>query len=379
MIVKNSEWQQTQERLRQLEKSNADLLKNNERLIEMGFRKAAQQARKKAEASDNVLLRNQIAHMRQIDFLETAISLISWEKLPDSPYDFFHSKRIERMISDYGAICIFKGKYLGVDNWFALPFVGKAGTLNAYGDYTIVTPYIPSAMYGIKESAAGAQPFGDLTVNKDCIIVTDLYEYKQTNGNASLFTIRTAIDIYSYLIADCEVAKITNRNWLKIPFLFNSKGVKKQDFEAMLMDIKKIVQGAKDNDDAIVTDYAEAFEILQTGVQYFGKEFQEAIIDYENTLFEYLGIAHNQNEKKAQQVEAEIIKNRDQYNIRIIRRLQNRQIGIDAAKKIWSEWRDVELKCNLFDYQTADYELKNILDGVEPEENNKNEFAKSNA
>lgn len=376
MIIKNAEWQEIQNRISAIEKQNKQLYKDNERLIEMNQRYAAQKARRNLEESDNVKLRDRIATMRTLDFLETAISILSWDALPDSEYGFFYSKRIEKMISDFGAVCIFPDKYLDRPNWWVLPFTGDGGSINGYGEYSIITPYIPSGIAGAPEQLKGGAVFGRKIVNKDCVIVSDMYEYHQTNGNTSLFTLRGAIEIYARLIADCEVAKKINRNWLKIPFLFDSKGVKKQDFDAMMNDIKKIIVGTENNDEAIVTDYADNFNILPTNVAYHGRDLQEAIIDLENTVFEYLGIAHNQNEKMAQQTNAEVYKNADQYNIRIMRRIQNRQLAIHNAKKIWKNWGNVSIKCNLYDFKRSNITLEIMQN--QARERKDNELSKSN-
>lgn len=181
----------------------------------------------------------------------------------------------------------------------------------------------------------GSQYFKDMIVNKDCVIVSDFFFPTLTAGNTS-FTVFQAIELYAAMVADCEVAKKVNRNWIKLPMLF---GIDTSDEDtiktanALSLEIKQLLLATEDNEDAFVSRVVPYLKTLSTNAQYFGKELSEEIKNYKNEMFEFLGIAHNQNEKKERQITSEIEVTADQYNMNITKRLKtvpmrwNRQKG----------------------------------------------------
>lgn len=342
-------------RLNELTKQNDDLIKRNELLSEMCTRKLAQKARHDLESSDRVLLRKKIERLVYAELSEAAISVLEWEKLPDTNLAFFNSKRVEKSIY-MRPTCIFPEKINGDILWYSMPFTGVAGSLDPNGEFAIVKPYIPS---GTGKNAPASGSFSEKVVGKDCIIITDFFQFNQTNGNDS-FVLRELMQTYAMLIADCEVAKLTNRNWLKIPFLIDSAGVDPKQMPKLMLSIKNVIEGLGDNEEAIVTEYANMIKLLPTGAQYHGDKLDEAIKTYWDAAFAAIGIAHLGQEKKAQQNVDETSKNSDQFNIRVVSRLQNRNLGIEQAKKIaennpvWAPWREVSLKVNLSAYNKND-------------------------
>lgn len=92
-----------------------------------------------------------------------------------------------------------------------------------------------------------------MIVNKDCVIVSDFFFPTLTAGNTS-FTVFQAIELYAAMVADCEVAKKVNRNWIKLPMLF---GIDTSDEDtiktanALSLEIKQLLLATEDNEDAV--------------------------------------------------------------------------------------------------------------------------------
>ena len=330
-----------------LEKS----IKDTDRLREICYRKLAQAAREKV--NDGTTLYERFRDLKTADFLETAISIFSWEDLPESELNVFNSKRIETQVANFGKVVIFPSEYVynnasgerkKVGDFLVLPFNGALGALDSYGEYPIIKPYAPSGSL--------AYDFPTLTVNKDCVVISDFFNFGQTNNNLSL-TLRAAIDLYCSLIADCETAKKINRNWLSVPLLFSynddmdEKGVKK-DFDAFIKEVKEIVENIEGYSNAIVTSLAKNIMPIPTGAQDHSAALEQAKRDYENELLNYLGIGTIRNENKVRKITAEFEETSDIYNINIVKRLQNRERANEQAKKIWGEkWGNPKLKVNL--------------------------------
>ena len=341
------------DRLMQLEAANNKSQKDNQILREQIFKLTAQAARAKVEKSDRAKLRNHVKRLYMNSFQETAISIFDWQNLPE-PKEIvggtrFDSKRIESMIARCGRVTIFPyyysfpnldGHMVRKKTYLALPFTGSYG-LDCYGEFGVVRPY---AAFG------GSQYFKDMIVNKDCVIVSDFFFPTLTAGNTS-FTVFQAIELYAAMVADCEVAKKVNRNWIKLPMLF---GIDTSDEDtiktasALSLEIKQLLLATEDNEDAFVSRVVPYLKTLSTNAQYFGKELSEEIKNYKNEMFEFLGIAHNQNEKKERQITSEIEVTADQYNMNITKRLKNRTDALEQAKRLWPEdWGGVNIKVKL--------------------------------
>ena len=117
---------------------------------------------------------------------------------------------------------------------------------------------------------------------------------------------------------------------------------------ALSLEIKQLLLATEDNEDAFVSRVVPYLKTLNTNAQYFGKELSEEIKNYKNEMFEFLGIAHNQNEKKERQITSEIEVTADQYNMNITKRLKNRTDALEQAKRLWPEdWEGVNIKVNL--------------------------------
>lgn len=337
-------------------------IKNNEILKEIAYRHEAQLAREKCEKGAGQELFDAVFNLKTADYYETAISTFSWDSLPNSERNFFNSKRIEKQISDFGKVCIFKKEYKYKDatntektekQFLVLPFVGIGGTVNCYNEFEVITPYSPAGDNGDNVY------YAPMTVGKDCVIITDFFQWSQTNANLSL-SIRAAIELYARLIADCETSKKINRNWIKIPLLFlpeEGTGAKRKDYDAFINEVKNIVEGIENYDSAIVSKYAESIKPIPTGVQYFGEELTQCAKDYENDLRNFLGIGTIKNETRARKITAEFEKTADQYNINIKKRLQNRLLALEQLKKIFPEdFSKTSISVNLDDFYGAEME-----------------------
>lgn len=337
------------------------LEKDNKRLTEMAFRHEAQIARNKIQPSENKKFRQLIKNIKYNDFMETAVSIFSWENIPETFLDFFNSKRIEKELLKHGKVCIFKHKYK-VENeereeLHILPFTPDSASLNCYGEFETIRPYNASGNKDYK--------YPTLVVNKNCVVLVDYFQFAETNSNNS-FTIKAAINLYCDLISDCEMTKIVNRNYLKVPFVFSADEITdKKDAEKLAMSVKSIIEGINDNEECIITDIVKYLKILELKPMYYGKELTECIRDYENELLGFLGIGHINNEKKERMISGEIDNLQDQYNINIVKRLQNREKALKNLKRIFTELANVSIKVNLENYNNKGGE--------------KNEFSDNNA
>lgn len=354
---RKDELQELNARLQLLESEKKKSEEDSRILREQLFKITAQTARTKVTNSQRQKLRRNVKQLYENSFLETAISIFEWQDLPEPEDNVggtrFDSKRIESMIARCGRVAIFPHEYefLGLDGkavkkktYLAMPFSGSYG-LDPYGEFGVVRPY---AAFG-----GGGQSFGNKIVNKDCVIVTDFFYPTITAGNTS-FTVKKAIEMYAEMMADCEVAKKVNRNWVKLPMLF---GIDTSDKEAakladaLALEIKQLLYATEDNEDAFISRAVPYLKTLNTNVQYFGKELTEEIKNYKNEIYEFLGIAHNQNEKKERQIVPEIDVAADQYNSSITKRLMNRTAPLEQAKRLWPEdWQGVNIKVNLNGY-----------------------------
>lgn len=335
----------------------------NERLREMCYRHESQLARAKMNDTESAAFRRAFSDLIFNDNRETAISIFSWEGLPETPLNLFNSKRIESQIFNFAPVCIFEHEITMPNGKrekcpLILPFVPASPALDCYGEFPVIRPYSPNGLTGETGAFAlsDANPFKELIVGEECVIISDYFEWGQTNGNTSM-SIRAAVRFYSDLMAECENAKRVNRNWIKIPLLFNTDGTEdNKQMNALINEVNAIVGAVKDSEDALITKYAKNLQILNTGVIYYGKELEDCIKDYQNKLWNFLGIGHIFNENRAQKVTAEFEKTQDEYNINIIKRLQLREKGTSEAKNVKTlekYFRNAKLRVNLQGFATA--------------------------
>lgn len=347
-----------------LQKELSETKKNAEILRDIAYRHEAQLARQKCENGANKAFFNRVKWLKLADYYETAISIFSWEDLPKSKRLFFNSKRLEKQISDYGKICLFKHNYtyLNADNkevtesqFLALPFVAVGGTLNPYGEFSVVRPYAPTG------DGDGKTYFGEKTVGVDCVIISDFFQFTQTSANISL-TIKEAIDIYCSLIAECEASKKVNRNWIKIPLIFTpNEDTDKKDFNAFVSEVRDIVESVENFDSAVVSKYVKNLNITPTGVQFYGEELTQTAKDYENDLRNFLGLGVIKNETRERKITAEFEKTKDQYNINIVKRKQTRELALLQMKQIWaSDFANTRIKVNLEAFESEDEEREEV-------------------
>ena len=358
--------EQTQNQLEKEKKGNVQLRERVYKLLSQEARRQQEQGR-----SDSVQFRDLFTNITYNDYLETAISIIKWRNLPKSYGNMLNSKRIESQIAKFGSVVIFPHEYkfqvpgdkaITKREYLCLPFVGVNGFMDCYNEFQLIQPYSASQYLASTQKPVdrnkgyreGDGVYPQLMVNRDCIILTDYYNYGQTNGNTS-FTIAAAIQLYCKLIADCEAAKKTNRNWLKIPFIFNTDGTEDgNELNKLIGEVRQMISGIDDNELAIISKYAKNLELLPTGAQFYGEQLTQAIKDYRNDLDEFIGIGHIKNENRARKITAEFTNTSDQYNINITKRLENRNMEIDVAKTLWDDWKDVELDVNLVAYTSAE-------------------------
>lgn len=333
--------------------------KANFSLREMCFRSAAQNARKRHNKTANEYFRNRFKWLIFNDFRETAIAIFNVKNIPENFRNMLNSRQIQRQVFDFGSVFLFSenaqirndpndNKIQHERMPLLLPFTAVGGCMTPYGGSFAVRPYLANGGAGSFNS-----PFGIKIVNVDGAIISDFFEYSQSNANTSL-CIKEAVEVYSEIIADIEVAKKINRNFLKVPFVISADEMTDQrEIRAMLTDISTLIEGVDEGADAILTKYAKNITLLNTAVQYHGEELiweqKEAI----NALYNYLGISHIKNENKARKITAEFEQISDEYNINITKRLRLQQMGFDNYAKIDPAWKNVKIEVDLKAYKEA--------------------------
>lgn len=325
-----------------------------ERLREIAYRHESQLARHKIDVSEAKRFYEDIKDLYLSDFWETAISIFEWKNLPKTARNVLNSKRIERQISEFGKVVLFQHTYpllkpngeRSVESQFlVLPFNGVTGTLDCYGEYQVIKPYSPSG------TIAPATAWPELIVGQNCVVLTDFYQWAQTNANNSL-SIRWAIEVYASLIAECELVKKINRNYLKLPFMFDSSEIKdRNEYNKMVSEIEALLCGVQDGSPAIISKYINELRVVPTGSVYFGEELTQTIKQYQNDLYNYLGIGHIRNENRARKITAEFEEIEDEYNINITKRLQLREMSAYQMRQIWPEFKDVDVAVTLGGYK----------------------------
>lgn len=329
-------------------------IRANQQLKEICFRRMAQL--KRQQVDNGIKLFEEFQTLQVASFLETAISVLKWKNLPETPLNSLTSKSIERQIAQFGAVCLFKHKYTAmpgtefaqdIETYKVLPFTGRGGALNDMGGFYIIHPYNANG-------TDSANEYPDLVVNRDCVILSDYFCFTPTNGNLSV-TVRRAIEIYCALMADCESGKKINRNWIKLGLLFSGDDLTDQkEFDKFINEVADIVEGIENNANVTVTKYAKKIQVLNTGIAYHGTELEQARKDYENALLNYLGIGTIRNENKVRKISAEFEETSDIYNINIEKRLQTRQEALDQAKKIFgTDWANVTIEVTPNGYYTG--------------------------
>ena len=343
---KQKQIDQLNETIQQLMKRLESEIKANRILIEKNYRELAQV--KRNEVDNSFELFKKYLSIRKADLIETAISILSWENLPKSFR--FTSKRINMQLAKFGSVCIFKKD----GNYLCLPFVGVS-PIDCYNEFLKIKPFAPSPNIADgSEIKQIAYDFDELTVGLDCVVISDYFNYGETNGNNSL-KIEDAIELYCYLMADIETAKKTNRNWINFPLVFsyeeNGDVDKKINFNKFINEVKQIVEGISNHSNAIVSEVIKNLKVLNTETMYYGEQLEQTKKDYENELFNFLGIGVIRNETRERKITAEFEKTKDQYNINITKRLQNREQNLkDLIDVFGDEWKNVSIKVNLNEF-----------------------------
>lgn len=329
-------------------------VKELERLREIAYRHESQIARHKINVSEAQRFYEDIKDLYLTDFWETAISIFEWKKLPKTARNVLNSKRIERQISQFGKVVLFKHTYPllkpngenSIESQFlVLPFNGVSGSLDCYGEYQVIKPYSPSG------TIAPATDWPELIVGQNCVVLTDFYQWAQTNANNSL-SIRWAIEVYASLIAECELVKKINRNYLKLPFMFDSSGLRdRNEYNKMVAEIEALLCGVQEGAPAIISKYINELRVVPTGSVYFGEQLTQTIKQYQNDLYNYLGIGHIRNENRARKITAEFEEIEDEYNINITKRLQLRKMAAYQMREIWTEFKEVYVDVTLAGYK----------------------------
>ena len=332
--------------------------------IEELYRKMAQI--KRSQIDNGMNLFEQYKTIRENDLMETAISIFEYENLPKEVTKTLSSKRINLQKAKYGSVALFQKNGI----YFCLPFTGVS-PIDCYLEFVKIKPYAPSPVVNTGEmQQIDYADFGELTVGVDCVILSDYFSCGKTNNNKSL-TIEKAIQLYSWLLADIEASKKINRNWINFPLTFSYEGDKLETskYQKFISEVKEIVESVENHSNAIASELVKNLNILQTGAMYHGEELEQAKKDYENELFNFLGIGTIRNETRERKITAEFEKTKDQYNINITKRLATMNEELEMCKKVFpkTDWSKTTIKVNLNEFIEGDEEN----DSNEPKTNNK--------
>lgn len=370
-MMNKNEKQRFLEMEAELQKGKAERAKleeYNRQMRQEWLRKETRRKRRKGgeDTPTSVLLR-QFEELYFNDFRETKLAILQHEGLPETYRKTLTSKIVERQIFNNGKVTLFK-KYIKFPTAnktqlrteevpLLLPFTGAEGYITPYGDFFVIRPYFGNGGGGLQN------PLDNLTVNEDCVVFTDFFEYSPTNANKSL-CMQAVTRLYAKILAEIEVAKIQNRNFIKIPFIVDASEITdNNEMREMIEEIRAIVEGSERHANAILTKYARNIRIINTGVQYYGNEFEQAKKDAVNALYNYFGIGNIKNENRARKITAEMEHTQDEYNINITKVLQNRTESWKEAARLWPEFSDVTVKVNLTAYNAAQEYLQQLTEG----------------
>lgn len=239
------------------------------------------------------------------DLYNKTILSMSWENIPSEiPYNIIESQIFLR-----GSVCFFKSDVYG---YLCLPYTVIDG-LNDYGLHTKIKPISLNNI-----------DYGELTINEDCVIIKDNWLCIPPIAYCNMF---------ADIINDCYKLKDKNRNFLSLPFIFNSTGDLKEDKKNAL-EIQQILTVDKVSL-AVITNAFKQLNVIDLKPQYYGDELQTAIKDARNDFLEWLGVTHLSLEKRERMTEDEvnIMKENDILNIN--KRLKIRQQSADKINEIF--------------------------------------------
>ena len=350
---KNNEINGLKDEIIHLQNSFEKEVKRNRVSIEELYRKMAQMKRKKIDNGMNLF--ETYKTIRQNDLMETAISIFEYENLPKEVSKTLSSKRINLQKAKYGSVVLFQKNGI----FFCLPFTGVS-PIDCYMEFVKVKPYAPSPIVNTGNiEQLDYEDFNELTVGVDCVILSDYFSCGKTNNNKSL-TIEKAIELYSWLLADIEASKKINRNWINFPLTFSYEGDKTENikYQKFIDEVKDIIEGVENHSNAIASEIVKNLKVLQTGSMYYGEELEQAKKDYENELFNFLGIGVIRNETRERKITAEFEKTKDQYNINITKRLMTMNEELEMCKKIFPnvDFSKTSIKVNLNEFSSGEEE-----------------------
>lgn len=264
------------------------------------MRKKAQQLINHADRDEDIR-----EDLNSIDMYNKVIMSIAWDGMPDTIPEL----STEAQLFTKGKSAFFYSKDYG---YMCLPFTYTSGV----NDYNMYTKLKPISLNGID--------YPELTINKDCVIL-----YDNPIGIPAI----AYCNMFSTQLNYIKNIKYKNINFLRLPFIFKSSGIKAEDNKRAFA-IKQIFT-SDDNAYGYVTSAFDNIELLDFKLQYYGAELQQAINDIKSEFFEWLGVSHLSIEKRERMTEDEVNIYEESNTLNINKRLLIREKQANKINKMF--------------------------------------------
>lgn len=255
-----------------------------------------------------------ITHFLKLaDYVNVGVQQFEWEGLPKEITQWNY---IERGLFDKAMLMFFHTSEFG---YLCVPCTGL-GQINTYGRFVRVKPLIT----GIESQHLSV--FKDsYEVGKDCVVIYD---------NMLRIPPIFYASYYAKKYSDILNTRDKNANFLKLPFIFSTKGMNNGKKKATAFKISQFMLKDK-NEIAYVTDVFDNLVLLDLKPQYFGRELTELLKDIDNDYYEYLGVRHESIDKKERLTDDEVFANSEKFFINTNKRLNPRQKACEEINELF--------------------------------------------
>lgn len=251
--------------------------------------------------------------LKLADYVNVGVQQFKWTGLPKevSQWDY-----IERGLFDRAMLMFFHSPEFG---YMCVPCVG-VGELNTYNRWVRVRPILT----GVQSTRP--ELFKDsYEVGRECVVIYD-----------NMLRVPPLFYAYYYAnkYADIVNTRDKNANFLKLPFIFSTKGMQNGKKKATAFKVSQFMLKDK-NEIAYVTDVFDNLVLLDLKPQYFGRELTELLKDIDNDYYEYLGVRHENINKKERLTDDEVFANSEKFFINTNKRLAPRQKACEEINELF--------------------------------------------
>lgn len=288
---------------------------------------------KKNDTLKDVYLKRNLLTWELLEkWYNTATSIFIWKGVDD-----FISDEIERQLYENGSVVFFKDKNDGVIK--VLKWAQDSG-LNVYG-------------YPVSWAVYGHNGFYEKYNEDNSVMIWNNKRRRPTRPY-----VRMMVD----KLANIEATIDMNLNGIKNPYVYSGK-------EGQLLTFKNLHKKITENEpviyavDKMVT--VDDFQVLDTGVTFYGAELMKLYNDYEGRILNFLGLKYVGAEKKERLVVDEVNAN-DEYTLtNLASMLKARRKACNDIKKIYGIDVTVEISPYLLIEENSDEDESDNADDKE--------------